>query len=556
MLLGLQRLALPVATLACTSPIIVATLRTINSGYVATGDIAATELRVRDVASFGVTLGPYSRFGWHHPGPLLFWIFTPLYTLTRSSSWSLPATVAIINVACVIAIVQLIRRRFGDSSAFASLVPIALLLHGLGPSILTSPWNPDVPVLPFLVLMFIAIEIADGRWSALPWYVLMTSFIVQSHIGAALPVAFVSAAAIASGLRAAHRGLRPQRVGRGLVIVTCAVTLWAWLGPIIEQLRHGSRGNLALLWQYSIANHSKVGANRALHAVTAAFATTATWWHGPPSVNPFSNEDLSLTHWRLPIGLILIAPVFVVVWRRHREMRTAIVVSIAALVGAPIGISQISGLGYGYLYRWLDPIAAASFIVALIGSVAIAARTQMPNNAITVTRAVTLLLLLTTTAASAHGAVAWDARDHAPMAIADHLSSDVEHHLHAGQRIEVGNAGGLKISVVTTAILLRLEKDGFDATAPPRDELVVGPHRITHDSRASLLVSDTKLVTTGLVLVAIADEITPRQRRDYETFAQRAAPLVAAHDIPGILRLGAPPKSGDQYFVYLLNTVG
>ena len=42
--------------------------------YVAIGDLAATELITRDVGRHAVELGPYSRDGWHHPGPALFYV--------------------------------------------------------------------------------------------------------------------------------------------------------------------------------------------------------------------------------------------------------------------------------------------------------------------------------------------------------------------------------------------------------------------------------------------------------------------------------------------------
>jgi len=56
------------------TPFAIATIRVlahIRRPYVTVWDQALTEIWIRDVGRHAVTLGPYSRFGWFHPGPLL-----------------------------------------------------------------------------------------------------------------------------------------------------------------------------------------------------------------------------------------------------------------------------------------------------------------------------------------------------------------------------------------------------------------------------------------------------------------------------------------------------
>ena len=38
-------------------------------------DTALAELYTRHAARGDLLLGPYSRFGWHHPGPLLYYLY-------------------------------------------------------------------------------------------------------------------------------------------------------------------------------------------------------------------------------------------------------------------------------------------------------------------------------------------------------------------------------------------------------------------------------------------------------------------------------------------------
>ena len=59
-------------------------LRLWHDDYRAVGDLALTELQTRDVGHNWIDLGPYSRDGWSHPGPALFYALAPLYRLLGS----------------------------------------------------------------------------------------------------------------------------------------------------------------------------------------------------------------------------------------------------------------------------------------------------------------------------------------------------------------------------------------------------------------------------------------------------------------------------------------
>ena len=62
------------------------------------GDFAVMELHLRDVARLKHWLGPYSRYGWNHPGPLYYYALSPLYWLTGGASTSLYASAAALNL--------------------------------------------------------------------------------------------------------------------------------------------------------------------------------------------------------------------------------------------------------------------------------------------------------------------------------------------------------------------------------------------------------------------------------------------------------------------------
>ena len=63
-------------------PVFVLLVRVLLSGWLSSSDWAAIELRTRDVGTWRTPLvGPYSRYGWNHPGPLLFYVLAVPYRM-------------------------------------------------------------------------------------------------------------------------------------------------------------------------------------------------------------------------------------------------------------------------------------------------------------------------------------------------------------------------------------------------------------------------------------------------------------------------------------------
>src|SRR6202040_410916 len=80
-------------------------------------DSALLTMAARDALHGGVLVGPYSRFGWHHPGPSYLYILALPTWLWRSptGTW-----VAAAGLACVCAgaTVVLVRRAAGTGAGW------------------------------------------------------------------------------------------------------------------------------------------------------------------------------------------------------------------------------------------------------------------------------------------------------------------------------------------------------------------------------------------------------------------------------------------------------
>src|SRR5680860_1027242 len=80
----------------------VRTIVSFRHGYAPPSDWALLELRVRDVGLHEVFTGPYSRFGWFHPGPLVFYLLAVPYRLLGSSSAGLMVGALGINATAAV----------------------------------------------------------------------------------------------------------------------------------------------------------------------------------------------------------------------------------------------------------------------------------------------------------------------------------------------------------------------------------------------------------------------------------------------------------------------
>src|SRR6478752_878633 len=190
------------------------------------GDTALLELSVRDVGSHVLLLGPYSRYHWHHPGPLLFdWLAVP-YRLLGSNARALNQG-SLLTAAIAIGVVAwVVHRRGGTALVAWSMVVAGLLIWAVGPDVVRSPWNPWITVLPLLAVIALAWNATAGG-----------SFVVQSHVGyAAVTLAVLGGAGVIVLVTAVRRRIawKPVIVA-GLVSVGVLLVLWA--PPVYQQVR-------------------------------------------------------------------------------------------------------------------------------------------------------------------------------------------------------------------------------------------------------------------------------------------------------------------------------
>lgn len=347
-------------------------LATAGTRYRPGFDNALIELRVRDAFDHLVTTGPYSRFGWYHPGPMLFYLYALPYRLSGESSRAIPVTALLVNALTVGVVAWVGYRIRGLAGVVWVAIPTALLVRSLGADLLHSPWNPDVSILPLLAVLVAAWAVAAGRWWMLTVAVVFGSFVVQNHVGDALPVAAALVVAIGIGWwRPEERSEHPGR--RRALVVAAIVVGVLWVVPVWGDVVSGN-GNLRTVAGFALRGGSddsgeRVGGLEALRVVGAQWGPRPAWMLTSARDLPYAGAFAAPeARWWLPLGVL---PALVLSgWALLR--RRWLVIGLAAIVGAGYAVAVFSvasmrGLLYSYLVWWVWALGAATGILTLAG---------------------------------------------------------------------------------------------------------------------------------------------------------------------------------------------
>src|SRR5205823_2100600 len=234
-------------TVVALLPALVAIVRFAGRRYYPTGDAALIDLHVRDVWSHNIPLvGAYSRFGWNHPGPALFWIVAPLSLLAGRAAW---ATLVGCTALSALGVAWSARLgwRLGGLTGTVTVVAVQLLGYvAVGSTAFVKPWNPYV-AFPFATVLFLQVWQAGlGDTRVLPGAVVVASLLVQTHIGY-LPFVLVGVVwVLVSRLRGALRAASKE-AWRRMMTWAALWTFLLWLPPAINELVHPAQSNVRRL---------------------------------------------------------------------------------------------------------------------------------------------------------------------------------------------------------------------------------------------------------------------------------------------------------------------
>ena len=360
-----------VMTLIALTPILIAIIQRWGVHYVPVADQSVLDLRIRDATHFGPNFplsGPYSRFGWDHPGPLIYYLQAGFELLTSKAPWSIVVSNALLQGLAIIWIAFISYRNFGLRWLVAWLSVITLSYVATGPLILNQVWNPHV-VFPFFCLFIVqAWVVALGRARYLVGFVVVGSLLVQTHVGYVVPVLGITAWAVVRLFVAARD--RPREILRWQVWLPAGLVLaLLWVVPVVIEPLRSSRSNLVALLDFYLGHGSHaagatLGASKAMGFLASEFRWVPPWLGGSDPLNAFSGQSMPASGWWLVIpAILMIAALVTTIATRARNYRILSELMIVVFVIGLVTLAMVRGAPFPYLFYWRIIIGATCIII-------------------------------------------------------------------------------------------------------------------------------------------------------------------------------------------------
>jgi len=338
-------------------PLVVALVVLRDPHWLTLHDLAQVEMRVRDVSGghppqigLGGRISGLGHTG-SHPGPVGFYALWPVYELLGASGWALQAAAGFLSAVAAGLSVWIALRRGGLALALTATAVLAVLLRGYGAELLTSAWNPHMPLVWWWVFLLAAWSVLGGDLVVLPVLAFAGVLCAETHLPYVLPVAVLGLLAVGVvGVRAWREpeGRRPLLAWGGAAVGLVALLV---APPLVEQVTHDP-GNLSIIvdnFRHPYAD--EVSKGEAVDVWLEHLDVVALLRQDTNDTASTLDTSLDLGA-RLP-GLALLAVwvgAAVVAWRRRDRdlLRLHLVVAVAE-VTTLLAISRIFGPVWPYL---------------------------------------------------------------------------------------------------------------------------------------------------------------------------------------------------------------
>lgn len=347
--------ALAFFLMACLVAFAIVVLARTSPAILTKSDIAVTELYVQLATDGNLLLGPYSRFQWHHPGPLYFWLQVPFYAMSGQRGTGLYAGALAINLASL-AVLAWVLLRVNRGVLAVTILAAWFLFAWRDRFTIASPWTGHLPVLATMTFVVLAAAVASGRRWMFPLVVLFGSFIAQTHV-ALVPLVIVLSLWALAGAIVTEDEDAPRL---SPVLQTSAWVLAAlWLLPVAEELAH-SPGNLARLWRFFVTG---AGSGQPYSTACAAYSYALVGVLRPDLYTPYGGH-FPFTHlrWGIPVAIaevIALGVVGVLALRARRRFDAS--VALTAFVASVVSlwsITRIQGDIVDHEIFWIVPLGA------------------------------------------------------------------------------------------------------------------------------------------------------------------------------------------------------
>jgi hypothetical protein len=492
------------------------------------GDVALLELRIRDVFSSHPPLtGAYSRYGWSHPGPLMFYLFAVPYRLFGNDANALRVATMLFNLIALGLLLWLAHRR-GRAPLVAVATAATLLIWGLQADALSYGWNVTVTVVPFMLTAVACWSVLRGDHRALIAAAVSAVFVFETHVGVGVVIAPL--VVITFG-HAAWRGLTPH-VGRWTLAVGGGVLAVA-LVPLLVDLFRDPPGNTGRILKWSLTNDEpKVGVEDGLRMIGRT-SSLSFLWH-PELPGRFLLQIETVAGGVLPgIALLLLGLALVQAIRSqwYDEATFCGVVAVLWASGVVAASTITEPLGW-WLVEWLQPLGWLTWAaIALVGWRVIQRRWRGPTGQID-RGALMAAGLLVTVAAGAHALDTFELDDRSAEVV-EPVTKLTDAALSAPRSgvIRIDFIGSpLTAETMLSGVVNRLDAEGVEVCVDESLAYKFGSFRVCSAEPTSRLIIRSE--PTALApperseTLAISDPLTEQERLEADGLRARIAAVL------------------------------
>lgn len=521
---------------AVAAPLLLAALLLARRPWYPVLDLAMTELRVRDVGGPHTPLiglpGRIGRFPdqGSHPGPLSFYLLAVVYRLTGSGAVGLLVGSVVINISAAWTALWVVGRRSTRREVIGVGVFLATLMAWLGAGLLSQPWNPYLPLVPFVVVLLSGWMVLRGDHRMAVVQAIAAALCAQTHVPyltLCVTLVALSLGVVAWRLRAPD-GRRETGVS---LIGAVGVSAVLWAPVFVEEWRRDP-GNITMLRRHFLEPPEApqglgVGVRTVLEHFDILHVATKLLTRSDgylPVLDDLAGGSALLG------GVVLLVwlATAVVAWQRGDRSLLALHALIAlATAVAVASTARIFGKVWYYLTLWSWSLG---LLAALAVALTVAGFVPGGTTASRIGRRVAGAALVVVTALSALDAVRVDPPEDHLSAVLGALVEPTVDAIRTARPPAIGADGVYVVAWADAAyfgsqgygLVSELERRGVDARAFPPYRVPMTPRRTATAGEVDaelVLVTGSKIArwsrVPGVVMVADVDLRSDAERAEF-----------------------------------------
>ena len=337
-------------------------------GDASIGDLAIIELGTIEAAAGHRLLGQVTRFGFHQPGPAMFYLLAPFHAASGGERWALSLATLVLGWGLLLAGAYALTRWSEPYLGLIAVSPVLILfLDYVDAMPLFNYWNAHLIILPAALLPLVAARAALGSAAAWPALVALASWLAQTYSSPTPAAGAVLGLALALFVVRRRSAASTRRRALAAAVASVLVATLAW-GPVLYEEMTREPGNLKLMARSMLAPGPRQlpAPAAALDAVARELASpwlvrsAGATYYQPLAAGHRGMARAAAALWA---GLLLGAAV--VACRRRQAHAATVCVFALVMAGATfLAALRLEGGLHPHAFMWLGAPAAVGWGLA------------------------------------------------------------------------------------------------------------------------------------------------------------------------------------------------